>query len=256
MIDGILYYFCVFIIIDLATEIHERKYTEAEASAKYLSLSAGNTITLSGASLKADDKAELTAGKDIRLTAEKDLYAEDASVGKRKGSYYQRLKTADEAVKGTLISAAGEVRLKAGKDISLKGSGITSEKGKISLTAGKDISMMDEKERHETIHEYHSHVSGLLSSKTKDLYEAGKTDTVRGSFISGNETHMESGRGITAKQHKTPTCSRQVGVYCFHFMQSYRSLLKSWFSFFSAADSLFSVSSVQASLSARSSLAI
>nr|WP_302550262.1 hemagglutinin repeat-containing protein [uncultured Dialister sp.] len=56
---------------------------------------------------------------------------------------------------------------------------------------------MDEKEHHETIHEYHSHVSGLLSSKTKDLYEAGKTDTVRGSLISGNETHMESGRDMT-----------------------------------------------------------
>ncbi|EHO62819.1 hemagglutinin repeat-containing protein, partial [Dialister succinatiphilus] len=57
--------------------------------------------------------------------------------------------------------------------------------------------MMDEKEHHETIHEYHSHVSGLLSSKTKDLYEAGTTDTVRGSLISGNETHMESGRDMT-----------------------------------------------------------
>ena len=72
-----------------------------------------------------------------------------------------------------------------------------SSSQKISLTAGKDISMMDEKEHHETIHEYHSHVSGLLSSKTKDLYEAGKTDTVRGSLISGNETHMESGRDMT-----------------------------------------------------------
>ena len=57
--------------------------------------------------------------------------------------------------------------------------------------------MMDEKKHHETIHEYHSHVSGLLSSKTKDLYEAGKTDTVRGSLISGTETHMESGRDMT-----------------------------------------------------------
>ena len=57
--------------------------------------------------------------------------------------------------------------------------------------------MMDEKEHHETIHEYHSHVSGLLSSKTKDLYEAGTTDTVSGSLISGNETRMESGRDMT-----------------------------------------------------------
>lgn len=65
------------------------------------------------------------------------------------------------------------------------------------MTAGEDISMMDEKEHHETIHEYHSHVSGLLSSKTKDLYEAGTTDTVRGSLISGNETRMESGRDMT-----------------------------------------------------------
>lgn len=72
----------------------------------------------------------MTAEKDIRLTAEKDFYAEDASVGKRKGFYYQRLKTEDEAVEGTLISSAGEVRLKAGEDISLKGSGSTSEKGK------------------------------------------------------------------------------------------------------------------------------
>lgn len=60
------------------------------------------------------------------------------------------------------------------------------------MTAGEDISMMDEKEHHEIIHEYHSHVSGLLSSKTKDLYEAGKTDTVRGSLISGNETHVDN----------------------------------------------------------------
>lgn len=58
------------------------------------------------------------------------------------------------------------------------------------------------------------------------------------------------------KSIETPTCVMQVGVSCFYSMQSYRSLLKSWFSFFSAADSLFSVSSVQASLSARSSLAI
>ncbi len=65
------------------------------------------------------------------------------------------------------------------------------------MTAGEDISMMDEKEHHETIHEYHSHVSGLLSSKTKDLHEAGETDTVRGSLISGTETHMESGRDMT-----------------------------------------------------------
>ena len=65
------------------------------------------------------------------------------------------------------------------------------------MTAGEDISMMDEKEHHEIIHEYHSHVSGLLSSKTKDLYEAGTTDTVRGSLIFGNETHMESGRDMT-----------------------------------------------------------
>lgn len=65
------------------------------------------------------------------------------------------------------------------------------------MTAGEDISMMDEKEHHETIHEYHSHVSGLLSSKTKDLYEAGTTDTVSGSLISGNETRMESGRDMT-----------------------------------------------------------
>ena len=72
-----------------------------------------------------------------------------------------------------------------------------SSSQKISLTTGTDVSMMDEKEHHETIHEYHSHVSGLLSSKTKDLYEAGKTDTVRGSLISGNETHMESGRDMT-----------------------------------------------------------
>lgn len=60
--------------------------------------------------------------------------------------------------------------------------------------------MMDEKEHHETIHEYHSHVSVLLSSKTKDLYEAGKTDTVRESLISGNETRMESGRDMTSRK--------------------------------------------------------
>lgn len=40
--------------------------------------------------------------------------------------------------------------------------------------------MMDEMERHETIHEYHARLSGPLFSNTKDLYKAGVAGTCKG----------------------------------------------------------------------------
>ena len=47
-------------------------------------------------------------------------------------------------------------------------------KGKVSLHAGENINIENETERHERLHEFHEKVSGILSTKTTDIYDASR----------------------------------------------------------------------------------
>ena len=60
------------------------------------------------------------------------------------------------------------------------------------MAAENNINIANETEYHERLHEYHSKVSGVLSSKTTDIYDYSNQNTVVGSSISVGELAISS----------------------------------------------------------------
>ena len=175
-----------------SAEIHDVQHQQSALSGENIRLNAKKDISIAGGILIAKNDVELNAKGDVNLTAVKDLYSEESEVGNRGGSYYNHNKQVDEAVKGTTIAAKNDISIASGKDINIKGSNVASEAGKADLTAENNINIANETEYHERLHEYHSKVSGVLSSKTTDIYDYSKQNTVVNSNVSAGELAISS----------------------------------------------------------------
>lgn len=175
-----------------SAEIHDVQHQQSALSGENIRLNAKKDISIAGGILSAKNDVELNAKGDVNLTAGKDLYSEESEVGNRGGSYYNHNKQVDEAVKGTTIAAKNDISIASGNDINIKGSNVASEAGKADLAAENNINIANETEYHERLHEYHSKVSGVLYSKTTDIYDYSKQNTVVGSNVSAGELAMSS----------------------------------------------------------------
>lgn len=175
-----------------SAEIHDVQHQQSALSGENIRLNAKKDISIAGGILSAKNDVELNAKGDVNLTAVKDLYSEESEVGKRGSSYYNHNKQVDEAVKGTTIAAKNDISIASGKDINIKGSNVASEAGKADLIAENNINIANETEYHERLHEEHNKVSGLLSSKTTDIYDYSKQNTVVSSNVSAGEIAISS----------------------------------------------------------------
>lgn len=175
-----------------SAEIHDVQHQQSALSGENIRLNTKKDISIAGGILSAKNDVELNAKGDVNLTAVKDLYSEESEVGNRGGSYYNHNKQVDEAVKGTTIAAKNDISIASGKDINIKGSNVASEAGKADLIAENNINIANETEYHERLHEEHNKVSGLLSSKTTDIYDYSKQNTVVGSNVSAGELEISS----------------------------------------------------------------
>lgn len=175
-----------------SAEIHDVQHQQSALSGENIRLNAKKDISIAGGILSAKNDVELNAKGDVNLTAVKDLYSEESEVGNRGGSYYNHNKQVDEAVKGTTIAAKNDISIASGKDINIKGSNVASEAGKADLIAENNISIANATEYHERLHEEHNKVSGLLSSKTTDIYDYSRQNTVVGSNGSAGEIAISS----------------------------------------------------------------
>ena len=175
-----------------SAEIHDVQHQQSALSGENIRLNAKKDISIAGGVLSAKNDVELNAKGDVNLTAVKDLYSEESEVGKRGSSYYNHNKQVDEAVKGTTIAAKNDISIASGNDINIKGSNVASEAGKADLIAENNINIANETEYHERLHEYHSKVSGVLSSKTTDIHDYSRQNTVVGSNVSAGEIAISS----------------------------------------------------------------
>ncbi len=175
-----------------SAEIHDVKHQQSALSGENIRLNAKKDISIAGGILSAKNDIDLNAKGNVNLAAVKDLYSEESEVGNRGGRYYNHNKQVDEAVKGTTIAAKNDISVASGKDINVKGSNVTSEAGKVRLNAENNINITNETEYHERLHEEHNKVSGVLSSKTTDIYDYSNENTVVGSNISAGEIAISS----------------------------------------------------------------
>ena len=175
-----------------SAEIHDVQHQQSALSGENIRLNAKKDISIAGGVLSAKNDVELDAKGDVNINAVKDLYSEESEVGNRGGSYYNHNKQVDEAVKGTTIAAKNDISIASGNDINIKGSNVASEAGKADLIAENNVNIANETEYHERLHEEHNKVSGLLSSKTTDIYDYSKQNTVVGSNVSAGEIAISS----------------------------------------------------------------
>ena len=175
-----------------SAEIHDVQHQQSALSGENIRLNTKKDISIAGGILSAKNDVDLNAKGDVNINAVKDLYSEESEVGNRGGSYYNHNKQVDEAVKGTTIAAKNDIRIASGKDINIKGSNVASEAGKADLVAENNINIANATEYHERLHEEHNKVSGLLSSKTTDIYDYSKQNTVVGSNVSAGEIAISS----------------------------------------------------------------
>lgn len=175
-----------------SAEIHDVQHQQSALSGENIRLNTKKDISIAGGVLSAKNDVALNAKGDVNINAVKDLYSEESEVGNRGGSYYNHNKQVDEAVKGTTIAAKNDISIASGKDINIKGSNVASEAGKADLIAENNINIANETEYHERLHEEHNKVSGLLSSKTTDIYDYSRQNTVVGSNVSAGEIAISS----------------------------------------------------------------
>lgn len=175
-----------------SAEIHDVQHQQSALSGENIRLNAKKDISIAGGILSAKNDVALNAKGDVNINAVKDLYSEESEVGNRGGSYYNHNKQVDEAVKGTTIAAKNDISIASGKDINIKGSNVASEAGKADLAAENNINIANATEYHERLHEYHSKVSVVLSSKTTDIYDYSKQNTVVNSNVSAGELAISS----------------------------------------------------------------
>ena len=175
-----------------SAEIHDVQHQQSALSGENIRLNTKKDISIAGGVLSAKNDVALNAKGDVNINAVKDLYSEESEVGNRGGSYYNHNKQVDEAVKGTTIAAKNDISIASGKDINIKGSNVASEAGKADLIAENNINIANATEYHERLHEEHNKVSALLSSKTTDIYDYSKQNTVVGSNVSAGEIAISS----------------------------------------------------------------
>ena len=84
-------------------------------------------------------------------------------------------------------------------DINIKGSNVASEAGKADLIAENNINIANATEYHERLHEEHNKVSGLLSSKTTDIYDYSNVNGVVSSNVSAGSIDIQSGKDTNVK---------------------------------------------------------
>ena len=175
-----------------SAEIHSVENQQSVMTGGNVNINAGSDVNIQGGLIAADKDTAVKAGGNVNINAVKDSYSEETRVGSRGGSYYNHNKQVDEAVKGTTIAAKNDISIASGKDINIKGSNVASEAGKADLIAENNINITNATEYHERLHEEHNKVSGLLSSKTTDIYDYSKQNTVVGSNVSAGEIAISS----------------------------------------------------------------
>ena len=181
-----------------SAEIHSIENQQSVLSGNNINISAQNDVDIKGGVLNSSENTSVTAKGDVNISAVKDYYSEESEVGEKGGSYYNHNKQIDETVVGADISGGKDIAVNAQKDVNIKGSSISSEKGKAALN-GENINITAESEYHERLHEQHESSSGLLSSKSKDVYDYNSQNSVVSSSISANSVDISSKKNTDIK---------------------------------------------------------
>lgn len=160
-----------------------------------LQLNAGQNITLTGATINNAAKQGSTvvyAGKDINLGTLTTGFSESLYVDE---DNQRNVKVSNE--RGSSITGAGDISLRADENINIRGSSIKSQQGAASLIAGQDVTV-EHSNSTQDISANFSYEGGGLFSRTSNKNTASKSEqSVNTSSIEGDKVIIQAGRDIS-----------------------------------------------------------
>lgn len=164
--------------IDYGTQSVLSRFTEQEERANITSsgdlfISAGNNINIQGASVHADENASLNAAQNLNIMANKNI-----AVLKDSWQNFSQ-----NSVSGSNVDASGEIKLQAGKDLTIESSNLDAKQD-ATLMAGGNVNLLSGQEETHT------------SRSTRNSYSTG---THQDTLSSGNNLNIFAGNDITSQ---------------------------------------------------------
>ncbi len=171
-------------------------YVTGSTAAGQLVAAAGRDLTLAGATLRNDATA---SGSTTLVSAGRDIKLDTVSESRRQETVWDASNYRKDATRretGTTLGAAGDIRLEAGQDISLRAASLTSDKGALDLLAGRDITLTAGRDTL-SMAEAHRHTdSSTFGSETSISRQTLARDSSLSTTLSANTVRLQSGQDI------------------------------------------------------------
>ncbi|OTA14430.1 hemolysin/hemagglutinin-like protein HecA [Xenorhabdus vietnamensis] len=162
-----------------------------------LHLRAGKDIDMSAAQLMSQGKnseIQLAAGRDIQSGTVKTAQGEHLEWGRD-----NTLTHTESGETGTDINSAGQVSLRAGRDVNLRATGITAGKT-LQVAAGREVAVVagEQQQTHDEYLKVKGSNSWVSSTTTTTREQYDRTQAVS-STLSGDTVNIQSGKDTTVQ---------------------------------------------------------
>ncbi|WP_211451092.1 hemagglutinin repeat-containing protein [Collimonas antrihumi] len=165
----------------------------AGVTADQLSIAAGRDLTIQAAQINATGDAQLSAGRDLQLTA--------VTTQKQQNLTYDRdnhLYVRQTQVSGTQISTGGNLTMAAGRDLTA--TAVTANAGgQVVAVAGRDITLAAAQQETTGDRAIYTTSSGMFSSSSSRSQDNRSSTTAIGNSLTGNAITIQSGRDTTVQ---------------------------------------------------------
>ncbi|HDS1675611.1 TPA: hemagglutinin repeat-containing protein [Stenotrophomonas maltophilia] len=159
-------------------------------------LAAGKDITLAATRINAGDGLALQAGGDINSQVLVDSRSSDFNAGGKRSSL--QISQSDETVRGSQLSAADNVLVRANRDVNLIATQVASSDGTLSVSAGRDVNLLSANETHDFSLDSYEKKKKTLSSTTTTRHAESSDSYAIGTGLMGESVSVTAGRDLTA----------------------------------------------------------
>nr|WP_313955568.1 hemagglutinin repeat-containing protein [Paraburkholderia sp. BCC1886] len=160
----------------------------------------GRDTTLTGATIKSGGDATMVASGNLTVTAAKDTQTQsERSMGGELSHHSSS--SYDESVRGSAISAGGNMTLAAGQGgcgkLAITGSSVSANSGGVALVSTGDITLGSVSETHDSQSWSQTRHTGFLSTETTTGTSSSHQVLANGSTVSGDTVTGVAGRDMT-----------------------------------------------------------
>lgn len=159
-------------------------------------LAAGKDITLAATRINAGGGLALQAGGDINSQVLVDSRSSDFNAGGKRSSL--QISQSDETVRGSQLSAADNVLVRANRDVNLIATQVASSDGTLSVSAGRDVNLLSANETHDFSLDSYEKKKKTLSSTTTTRHAESSNSYAIGTGLMGESVSVTAGRDLTA----------------------------------------------------------